>query len=478
MRALLFLLRDGLRLSLLRAPRSTPLAAGFGSFLCLFALAGTVDVLWQWPSVDPPRMLNVYGIQTLLSSAVLTLGTSAILTAVARRNALFWTVASWLAAAFVLPNVLLGGLQWLAQRQENLSLLITVGWLAYAWVALIVLRLSFFLAPRPRLRALAAAAAGAALLLAPWLWLGPQRILTTDWAASAGADDAGEWQEPGSIEEAERIIYAQPERLDAALGALVPQRPGTIDLYAVAFGGDASENVFRNEVEYVEQLFATRFDARGHTLVLLNHPATVDSRPLASATNLERALIALGRQLDREQDILFLYLTSHGSEDHEFYINQPPLPLDPLTPQRLRVALDASGIRWRVIVVSACYSGGYIEALRDPRTLVLTAARADRPSFGCGAASRITYFGKAFLTQALNEHVDFIAAFEQARASIRRWERKRDFQASRPQIAPGEHIAAHLRRWRTGFEPGPAVRFVPAGDGDGGDSAEAEPTPD
>ena len=60
-------------------------------------------------------------------------------------------------------------------------------------------------------------------------------------------------------------------------------------------------------------------------------------------------------------------LTSHGSEDHEFYINQPPLPLDPLTPQRLRVALDASGIRWRVIVVSACYSGGYIEALRAGR---------------------------------------------------------------------------------------------------------------
>jgi hypothetical protein len=477
MRTLRVLLRDGLRLSLLRAPRSTPLGAGFGTFLCLFVLATAIDVLWQWPSVDPPLMLNAYGIQTALSSALLTLGTSAVLVAIARRNALLWTVAAWLAAAFVLPNLLLGGLQWLAQRQENLSLLIAVGWLAYAWVALIVLRLSFFLAPRPRPRALGAAAAGALLLLVPWLWLDPQRILTTDWAARSGVDDQGEWHEPGSIEDAERTIYAQPERLDEALGALAPQRPGTIDLYAVAFGGDASENVFRNEVEYVEQLFATRFDARGHTLVLLNHPESVASRPLASATNLERALLALGTQLDRQQDILFLYLTSHGSEDHEFYINQPPLPLDPLTPRRLRAALDASGIRWRVIVVSACYSGGYIDALRDPHTLVLTAASADRPSFGCGAASRITYFGKAFLAQALNEHVDFVAAFEQARVAIRGWERKRDFQASRPQIAQGEHIAAHLQRWRAGFEPGPAVRFAPAGDGNGG-TTKAAPAPD
>jgi hypothetical protein len=306
------------------------------------------------------------------------------------------------------------------------------------------------------------ALAGALLLIAPWFWLDPQHLWRTDWEAATAAEDDEEWREPGLIDDAERTIYAQPERLDAALGAIAAQRPGTVDLYAVAFGGDASENVFRNEVEYFEKLFASRFDARDRTLVLLNNPASVESRPLASATNLERALSALGATLDRNEDILFLYLTSHGSEDHELYVNQPPLPLDPLTPKRLRAALDASGIRWRVLVVSSCYSGGYVEALRDPHTLVLTAASADRSSFGCGAASRITYFGKAFLAQALNEHDDFIAAFEQARRSIRAWERKREIRASRPQIDQGEHIAAQLQRWREGFEPGPKVPFAPA----------------
>ena len=475
MRNLLLLLRDGLRLSLLRAPRATPLDVGFASFLALFVLATAVDAAWQWPLVEPPRLLYVHGVQTTLSSALLTLATAALLVAFARRIALFWTVAAWLAAAFVLPNLLIGSLQWLAFRNGDVTLAFVAWWSAVAWLVLILLRLAFFLAPRPRWRALSGAVASALLLIAPWFWLDPQRLWNTDWEAATAAQGDEEWREPGLIDDAERTIYAQPERLDAALGALAPQRPGTVDLYAVAFGGDASENVFRNEVEYVEKLFTSRFDARDRTLVLLNNPASVESRPLASATNLERALRALGATLDREEDILFLYLTSHGSEDHEFYINQPPLPLDPLTPERLRAALDASGIRWRVLVVSACYSGGYIEALRDPHTLVLTAASADRSSFGCGAASKITYFGKAFLAQALNQHDDFIAAFEQARRSIRAWERKRDFTASRPQIDQGEHIAAHLQRWREGFEPGPKVPFAPAGDEAAGKPAGTPP---
>ena len=29
-------------------------------------------------------------------------------------------------------------------------------------------------------------------------------------------------------------------------------------------------------------------------------------------------------------------------------------------------ALDESGIRWRVIIISACYAGGFVEPLRDP----------------------------------------------------------------------------------------------------------------
>src|SRR5204862_49693 len=76
-----------------------------------------------------------------------------------------------------------------------------------------------------------------------------------------------------------------------------------------------------------------------------------------------------------------------------------------------RAALAGSGIRHRVAVVSACYAGGFIPALRAAHTMVIAAARADRASFGCGAESEITYFGHAFLVDALNQTEDFNAAF-------------------------------------------------------------------
>jgi hypothetical protein len=63
--------------------------------------------------------------------------------------------------------------------------------------------------------------------------------------------------------------------------------------------------------------------------------------------------------------------------------------------------LNASGARYRVIIISACYSGVFARALADRRTLVITAAAPDRPSFGCEDGATWTYFGDAFFNQAL-----------------------------------------------------------------------------
>lgn len=464
MRPVAHLLRDGLRLAFGLRPRHTPLDAGFGSWLVLALLGAAVAAAWQWPMVDAPRMFNGYGVQTMLAAALLHLAACAALAAAAARRAIFWAVAGWLEAALLPVGMVAGALQWWAQRESDTALYFAVWAGSLAWMLLVLLRLAALLAPRARARVLGGATLAFALLVAPWFWLEAQRLWQTDWEATAGED--AEWREPGLIDDAERTFYAQPERLEAALAALAPQRPGTVDLYAVAFGGDASEDVFRNEVEYFERLFAQRFDARGRTLALLNHPASAAARPLASATNLERALAGIGARMDPAEDILFLYLTSHGSEEHELRVHQPPLPLDPLTPERLRAALDASGIRWRVLVVSACYSGGYVEALRDAQTLVLTAAHSERTSFGCGSDSEITWFGKAFLAAGLNRTDDFVAAFEHARTLIRGWERKEKIVPSKPQIAEGVQIAAQLQRWRAGFRTGPELPFAPAGSQD------------
>ena len=80
--------------------------------------------------------------------------------------------------------------------------------------------------------------------------------------------------------------------------------------------------------------------------------------------------------------------------------------------------MDRSGIRNRVIVISACYSGGFLDVLKDEYSLIMTAARRDRQSFGCGDTSVFTYFGEAYFVQALTREYSFIKAFYAAKRSI------------------------------------------------------------
>ena len=166
----------------------------------------------------------------------------------------------------------------------------------------------------------------------------------------------------------EQVIYSQPELLDKAIGQLKPRTSGKVNLYAIAFAGDGSENVFRNEAEYLQRLFASRFDAAGHVLVLENNPATLATQPLADWSNLETALDAVAAKMDPRQDILLLYLTTHGSEDHTLLVDMDPLPLDQIDAGDLPGILAEHPFRHRVVIVNACYSGGFIPPLRGAGT--------------------------------------------------------------------------------------------------------------
>jgi len=111
-------------------------------------------------------------------------------------------------------------------------------------------------------------------------------------------------------------------------------------------------------------------------------------------------------------------------------------------------------------VVSACYSGGFIDALKGPTTMVITAARADRTSFGCGSKSDITYFGRALFVAGLNDQDNFPAAFSEASKLVRDWESKAGEEHSEPQIASAPAIEKRLRDWRAGLHLGPPVPFI------------------
>ena len=260
----------------------------------------------------------------------------------------------------------------------------------------------------------------------------------------------------------EDLVYSQGDLLDDALAHVHARTPGRANLFALGFAGDGEENVFRNEVDYFAKLVATRLGADGHVLELVNSPRTFENVPLATRTNLYSALYGIATKMERDNDILLLFLTSHGSADHELAVQMGALPLDQLTPADIRDALDYAKIRWRVIVVSACYSGGFIPALREPHSLIITAARSDRSSFGCGTDSQITYFGQAFLADALNTTTDFREAYERARTDIAGWEKRDHETPSEPQLWEGDQIEAKLAAWRATLPPAPPVPFAPS----------------
>ncbi|MEO6968304.1 MAG: C13 family peptidase [Rhodanobacteraceae bacterium] len=262
----------------------------------------------------------------------------------------------------------------------------------------------------------------------------------------------------------EQVIYDQSRLLDKEIAQLKPRTPGKVNLYALVFAGDGGENVFRNEAEYFEKLFSQRFGATGHVLVLENNPAALTTRPLADWSNLEVALDALASKMDMQNDIMLLYFTSHGSEDHFLYVDMDPLPLDQIGASDMASILKKQPFHWKVIVVNACYSGGFIPPLRGAGTLVITAARADRSSFGCGAQSQITYFSHAFLDDALNRTNDPVQAFSIARKEVATWEKSDGYISSQPQIDIGAGIAAKLAQWEKQSPPGAAVPFLPASD--------------
>jgi hypothetical protein len=179
-------------------------------------------------------------------------------------------------------------------------------------------------------------------------------------------------------------------------------------------------------------------------LHLVNNPATLTRHPVASVSNLVLALNGLAARMQLDEDLLFLLLTSHGAEDGEFAVSLGELGLNPVYPETLREVLTQAGIRWQVVVISACYSGTYLDALAGPETLLITAAAADRTSFGCEHQRRWTYFGEAYFNEALRETHSFTQAFGRARKQLIAREKDEGKIPSEPQMLLGARIAPVL----------------------------------
>jgi Peptidase C13 family len=438
----------GLRVALLMPHWHRDVVATWGQVGLLVVATVVSSVVWGLVDTGWPARFNPSGVPHALFSLPLIILASLTITAMARRSsdtlamvvvllaAGLWidagaSAAKVAARLFGGPNVSFGA-EWVVWGAICLWY---VACIAVAWIR------RFELGWAKRFAAITLATGVVAAL-----------VVTADYGSTVWIkvydEDAARADRANHDVASEEILYLEPKLLADALAAVEPRRAGRPNLYLISVAGYAEQNVFRREVESVDTLFAERFGTRGRSVRLVNSRDTVTTTPLATRTALAQALKRVGGLMDRDQDVLFLFLTSHGSKDGRFLLTFYPLRLSDLTAAELKQMLDESGIRNRVIVVSSCYSGAFVDALKDDDSLIVTASAKDRNSFGCSNEADFTYFGKAYFDEALRTSDSFIDAFDFATPVIAEREKKDNFTTSDPQRYVGANIAAKLSAWR------------------------------
>ncbi|MGH8476205.1 MAG: C13 family peptidase [Methylococcales bacterium] len=437
-------LAAGLKLVCLRECRLADFCVSLDQLVLLGFLDLTLEILSDYPALLPDPVFNGYafplygfGFGCLLFACYL------ISRIIGKPDALLELVVILFSAmpVFYLFNLLIA---WLTNNPAGHQKgLISVLAMAYYFVLAVTLmrRVRIVALPRKRFAVL-----GLTIFVLVWVMPGSyfggwQKFWIQDYVETE--DESDDFADYRNFD-AEALMFNQYQVLQKSLEALKPGSPEITDLYFISFASYAYQDVFLKEANYTRQLFDQRFGTRGRSLRLINHLQTRDEIPLATATNLAASLKHIGKIMNLDEDILVLYLTTHGSKDHQLAVSFWPLALNDIDPGMLRKMLDDAAIQWRVIIISACYSGGFVQALEDSRTLVATAAAADKTSFGCSNENDFTYFGEAIFKEQLNRRFSFLDAFEQGALSLEKRERTEDLKPSEPQLSVGDSIRIKL----------------------------------
>jgi hypothetical protein len=241
--------------------------------------------------------------------------------------------------------------------------------------------------------------------------------------------------EPLEIEDA---LVDQHARITAAVAAL-PPHPDSAEMPVLAIGGEGYQAIFDREARRAADVLTAR--GGGPALVLSNTPEQVESGLLASRRTVPLALAALGQRA-RPDDTLIVYLASHGGEDASVSMEAPYIQFSPMTADDLASALDAAGFQRRIVILSACFAGSWIDRLASPTTIVIAAAAADRTSFGCDDSRELTVFGESMLGELAAPGLSLATAFDRAKQRIAVTEKAEQVEPSLPQARVGAAMQA------------------------------------
>lgn len=259
-------------------------------------------------------------------------------------------------------------------------------------------------------------------------------------APAAQAQSRGEWV---ALPEPAAQQLAEHRRISTALDSLKPQRPGVVDAYVIVVALDG-DPVFGREAREAGRVLANRFDAVGRTIVLANDEGQSKADGPGSPHTLALALARMAELMDRKEDVLVLYSTSHGVPNEGLVYKDMDRGAGIISPERLAGMLQPLDFKNRLLMLQACFSGQFVPALKAPGSVVVTAAAEDRSSFGCQAGNDWTLFGDALINHALRQPLPFDLQLRRATALISAAEEEAKLPASNPQISIGSDTASWM----------------------------------
>lgn len=205
--------------------------------------------------------------------------------------------------------------------------------------------------------------------------------------------------------------------------------------HALLIAGDDAEPAFDNAVAAMAERLAG-FGVPRRQIALLSASGR-QGRP-ATADNIRRAFAALRPGAGEG---CFVFLTSHGAPGEGLLMRRARAMLGP--PGLAGLLAAGCGSHPTVVIASGCFSGSFAEgdAMPAPTRVVLTAARDDRPSFGCNASQRYTVFDRCVL-ENLKRGLLWAEVMRRARACVTTAEQALGVPApSSPQLAVGAAVA-------------------------------------
>jgi hypothetical protein len=428
----------GLRLALFMRVERSAFRVSAAQLVLIVLVSAAIDIDADWIRAPHDARFSVLGLHgELFALGLLTLS-SAVIAMLRRDREVYLALPIVILSSFpaiqivhVLPSLPGAGAAVSAMTLRIFEYAIL------AWMALLAMR-AVYLCVDPQRRRRLFAIAGGAIVIAP-LWFAPLIGPVDPWwrqfDAVQGKRDA---MNPAS----EPVLAAQDFIMDRALDQLEDERHGVTDLYFVGFAPDARRQGFVADVDAAQQAMDERWHTKGRSVVLVNSPLTVAERPFATITHLREVLLEIGDTIDADDDVVMLYLAGSSGPDHTLAAVNPPLELVGLSPRGLKELLDAAGIRWRIIVVSTCYAGAWVDALKDDETAVIGSSPANVRGSDCAGGITPSSFGQAFFTQGMRRNDGLTLAFDAAKRDLAR------SRAPEPVMAIGASIDEHLKKLR------------------------------